>query len=203
MLPALFFSTDGGADHIAVAQTHRLAGRAVGPERQAKVIGGRVVHEVVGVDPQFARELERAGAEFRQMRVHRYVHFLGLVGRVVVEHQLDRLQHRDRARRTCIEVVAQRLFEHAVVDPLRALGDAGALDEELDRLRREAAPAQPDDGRHARVVPAVDEFLVDQLDQLALAHHDVGEVQAVELGLARQQEEVGLALGRVRPAAAA
>ena len=54
-----------------------------------------------------------------------------------------------------------------------------------DRLRRVAAPAQPHQGRHARVVPAADIALLDQLQELALAHHRVGQVEAGKFVLLR------------------
>ena len=38
---------------------------------------------------------------------------------------------------------------------------------------------------HAGIVPAGDESFLDELQQLALAHHGVGEVEAVELDLPR------------------
>ena len=128
------------------------------------------------------------------LRVHRQLHVFGQADGIVVEHELHRLQHRGGARRARVEIVAQRLFEQAVVDPLRLLLTPVRSAEELQALRRVAAPAQADDGGHARVVPAVDVLLLDELDQLALAHHHVGEVEPVELVLVRQQERVGLAL---------
>ena len=56
-----------------------------------------------------------------------------------------------------------------------------------------AAPAQADDRRHARIVPARDVLLDDELQQLALAHHRVGQVEAGELDLlrARRHRQVG------------
>ena len=57
--------------------------------------------------------------------------------------------------------------------------------EVADGLGRVAAPAQAAERRHARVVPAATWPSVDQPQQLALAHHRVGEVQARELDLPR------------------
>src|SRR5581483_4189598 len=63
--------------------------------------------------------------------------------------------------------------------------DADAIAEGADGARRIAAPPQPREGRHARVVPAVDEAALDELEQLALADHRVVEVEAGELVLMR------------------
>jgi hypothetical protein len=121
------------------------------------------------------------------MRMHgRRAGFLE-VFRIVVDHELQRIEHADRTRRLVVEVVAQRAFEHAHVDPRVDLRHADPLAEQLDALRREAAAANPDDGRHARVVPAVDVAFGHQLQQLALAGDRVGEVQAREFDLLRQR----------------
>ena len=73
------------------------------------------------------------------------------------------------------------------LDLVRAvdLGDADVAGEITDRLRRIAPTSEPADGGHAGVVPAVDVAFLDELQQFALAHHRVGEVEASELGLAR------------------
>ena len=55
----------------------------------------------------------------------------------------------------------------------------------MNRFRRVAAAAHAHQGRHARVVPAVDDVLFHQLAQLALAGDDVGQVQAREFELVR------------------
>jgi hypothetical protein len=55
------------------------------------------------------------------------------------------------------------------------LGDADAGGELARRaLGGNAAAAEAGERRHARVVPAGDDLLGDELEQLALAHHRVG-----------------------------
>ena len=80
-----------------------------------------------------------------------------------------------------------RRVDHAV-----GLGDADDVAEGADRPRRVAAPAQAGEGGHARVVPAVDVALLDELQQPALGEHGVGQVEARELDLvgARREAEV-------------
>ena len=48
-----------------------------------------------------------------------------------------------------------------------------------------AAAAHADERGHARIVPAADVLLLHQLEQLALAHHRVAEIEPRELDLAR------------------
>ena len=67
---------------------------------------------------------------------------------------------------------------------------------QAEALGRVAAPARADQRRHARVVPAVDVLFFDQLHQLALGEHDVGEVQARELDLLRQRALQQAAFGQ-------
>ena len=86
-----------------------------------------------------------------------------------------------------LRCVALAVFEHAVVDPAVGLGHADPLGEAAEAFGRVAAAARADEGGQARIVPAVDVLFFDQLDQLALGEHDVGEVEARELDLLRQR----------------
>ena len=52
-------------------------------------------------------------------------------------------------------------------------------------LRRVSAPAQSGEGRHARVIPAADMSFLYQLQQLALAHHRIGQIEPGKLDLLR------------------
>ena len=73
----------------------------------------------------------------------------------------------------------------ADVDDAVGLGDADALDEVADRLRRHAAPAQAGQRRHARVVPARHVAAAHQLGQHALGQDRVAHVEPRELVLPR------------------
>ena len=107
--------------------------------------------------------------------------------RVVVDDELDRVEHGDPALGARVEVVAHRRLEQRDVDPRIGARHADAVVEQAEALRREAAPARADDRRHPRIVPAVDVALVDELEQLALRQHDVGQVEPRELVLVRQR----------------
>ena len=90
-------------------------------------------------------------------------------------------------RRSAVLLSTSRIaeLEHADIDHAVGLGDADALDEIADRLRRHAAPAQAGERRHARIVPAGDMAAAHQLGQHALGQHRVGEVEPRELVLPR------------------
>ncbi len=114
-----------------------------------------------------------------------HFHFFDLIHRVIREHQLQRAQHRHRPRRAAIEIFPHAVLEQADVDDVLFLRHADARAEVANRFRGEAAAAQPGHGRHPRIVPAVDVLLLDQLQQLALAHHRVVQVETRELVLTR------------------
>src|SRR2546423_6656193 len=56
-----------------------------------------------------------------------------------------------------------------------------------DRAGGDPAPAKSRNRQHPRIVPAVDEIFVHELDELALAHHRVGKIEPREFDLARHR----------------
>ena len=72
------------------------------------------------------------------------------------------------------------------------LGDPDGFAEIPNCGRRIPTAADSGEGRHARVVPALDVSLIDQLEQLALTHDGVVEIQAGEFDLtgARGNREI-------------
>ena len=166
-------------DEVGVAQPHLLA------RRQSEELLGRVLHEVVALDPQLAREADLARARACVLRVVDGFQLLRLALRIVLDHHLERPQHGHAPQRAFVERLAHRELEHAGIDHAVGLGDADALDEIADRRRRHAAPTQARNRGHARIVPARDVPAPHQLRQHALGQHRVGHVQPRELVLAR------------------
>jgi len=115
----------------------------------------------------------------------RQFEMIDLVFRVVGDHDFQWTQHAHGARSVRVEVLADAELEHAIVD--HAIGAVGAdhLAEIADRRRGVAAAAEARQGRHARVVPAVDVLFIHQLLELALAGDGVVQVQAAEFVLTR------------------
>ena len=89
------------------------------------------------------------------------------------------------ARGARVQVVADGIFEHFHLHTAVGLVHTDTRREEADALGRVAAPAQPGDGRHARVIPTADEPFFHQLQQLAFAHDRVVEHQPRKLVLVR------------------
>src|SRR5205823_1077448 len=71
------------------------------------------------------------------------------------------------------------------VDDVFLPGNADALTEVAEGLRRVPAAPQPADGGHARIVPARHQILLHELQQLALAHDRVIQIEPRELDLLR------------------
>ncbi len=84
-----------------------------------------------------------------------------------------------------VEEIADLELQQRDVGGAVELGDADAFAEIADGRGRVAAAAQAGDRRQARIVPAADVAFLDELQQLALAHHRVGEVEPREFDLAR------------------
>ena len=106
-------------------------------------------------------------------------------GGPVFQHDFDRIEHGHAARRLAVEEIADFEFQQRDIGGAVELGDADAFAEIADGRGGIAAAAQAGDRRQARIVPTADEAFLHELQQLALAHHGVGEVQPREFDLAR------------------
>ncbi len=67
---------------------------------------------------------------------------LDLAFRIILDHDLQRPQHRHAPLRRLVEVLANAEIQHADIDHAVGLGHADALDEFAHRFRRHAAPLQ-------------------------------------------------------------
>ena len=107
--------------------------------------------------------------------------------RIILDHDLERPQHRHAPLRRLVEMLADRELEHADIDDAVGLGDADALDEIAHRRGRHAAAAQARERRHARIVPAADMAAADQFREHALRQHRVSQIEPGELVLMRMR----------------
>ena len=92
-----------------------------------------------------------------------------------------------RRRRVPVQVVANGVFQDGHVGQAVELGHPEAGAETADGRRRHPAAAQAGDRWEAGIIPAADQALADQLQQLPLAHDRVAQAQAGELELVRQR----------------
>ena len=116
--------------------------------------------------------------------IHRF-EFFALAFRIILDHDLERPQHRHAPQRGLVEKLANAEFQHADIDHAVGFGDTDTLDEFADRSRRHAAPLQSGNGRHARIIPADDVAAAHQFGQDALRQQRVGQIEPRELILTR------------------
>src|ERR1700722_18286059 len=146
-------------DEISVAQPH------FGARRQPEELLGRIFHEVVLLDVEFAakRDFTRAGG--RIVRVIDGFELFRPAFRVILDHHLERPQYRHAPQRRLVEKFADAELQHADIDDAVGLGDPDTPNEFADRGRRYTTPLQAGDGRHARIVPAGDVAAADEFGQ--------------------------------------
>ena len=181
--------------HIAIFILHHLfAFNDVGvlephfaPGLQPKIFWRRHFREIRAVDEEFAAERNFARAGTRIFRVVDGLQFFHLVFRIICNDYLDRSQHRKPAGGVAIEFLADGVLEQGHVRHARIFCDPDVVGEIAQGARGHAAPPKAGNSRHSRIVPAVDEPVVHQLDQFPLAHDGVGKVEPREFVLMRER----------------
>ncbi len=168
------------ADDVGVFEAH-LAARA-----QSEILRRRRLQEIVAFDEQFVAERHLADAGAGIFGVVDGREFLDLAGREICDDDFDRTQHGQAAQGAPVQVFADGVLQHGDIGEAVVFGDADVVGEGAQGGGRDAAPAQAGDGRQARIIPAVDEFLMHKLEQLALAHDGVTQAETGELELAGQ-----------------
>ncbi len=164
---------------------------------EAEEFLGRVFHEVLALDVELAAEGHRVCTRAGLLGIVVHLDGLDAVFGIVGEHDLYGIHHGHHAGGDAVEVVAHGVLEQAHRVEGLILGVADGVDEVAYRGGGVAAAAQARDGGHAGIVPAGHQTLLDQREQLALAHHGVGEVEAVELYLAGAVALVGQLVDKV------
>ena len=84
------------------------------------------------------------------MRVHLFHVALG----IVIDHNLQRVQHGHHAGRALVQILADEVLQHRQFDDSVGARDSGRGDEIANRLRGIAAASQARKRGHAGIVPA-------------------------------------------------
>ena len=95
LAPRIFVATRA-LDDVAIAQSHLVA------RKQPEITFGWRFHEVFPFDPKLAREGKLALAPIRLLRVIGRFAFFNPVVRIVIDYELERIEHRDAPRRDLI-----------------------------------------------------------------------------------------------------
>ena len=102
---------------------------------------------------------------------------------IVGDHHLHRVKNGTDTDSTTVQVITDGTFKKGHIVEGIQFGVTDFIDEVHDTLRTVASATEPTDSRHAGIIPAVDELLIDQCQQITLRHQGVVQVQFVELCL--------------------
>ena len=170
--PILVLDNIGATHNIGIAQPN-LTARCHAEEAFRRFPG-----KVILLDVDFTCEAYRPTAHFRLLRVIGGLKLIDLIYGIIVYDHLKRPQHRQNPWSPLIQILTNAFLKNRHIDPGIAPANADAVTEVANRLGWVSATTYAHQGRHTRVIPAVDNLLVDQLMQLALAHHRIGQVQS-------------------------
>ena len=144
-----------------------------------------VLHEIGLLDPELTTEgnLSLSGALI--LGVVDGIELFGFTLGVIVDDHLQGPEHTHAPLGAAVQLIAEAVLQEGDLLGVVAPGHADPFAEGADRGGSVTPPPQSADRRQARVVPALDLPPLDQLEQLALAHDGIGQVQAGEFDLLR------------------
>ena len=155
---AIFVCVITGAGHqVGLVQPYLVA------RVQTAVFLDGLGHKVVPLNVQLPAKGHGALAVFRVVRVVFHFQGLGLVLRVVVDHQLNGVQYRHGSGSGGVQVLPYAGLQQGKVHHAVRLGYADALAEVPYRLRRIAPAAHTAEGGHTGIIPAADNAVLHQL----------------------------------------
>ena len=145
----------------------------------------RIFAKVLLLDIKHAAEGHLASSCVCVFRVVDRIQFFALSFRIVFDHNSQRTQYGHDALRAFVEIIPDRVFELRDIDNRIPFGHTNRVAEIPNCFRCIPAPAQAAQCRHARIVPAVNESLRHQCEQLSLAEHGVTQIQSCKFNLNR------------------
>jgi len=160
----------GAGDEVSVSQANFTAGS------EAIEFLRRLLHKVILLNVQLTREGDFACAGGGIFGIVDGVKLFGFAFGIIVDDHLQRSKYRHYAGGGLVKVFAETVLKQGDIDGAVEFVDADEFAEVEYGLWRIAAASQAANGGHSRVVPAPDAALPDELAELALAHHGVGEV---------------------------
>ena len=168
----------GASDEIRIAQPHLTT------RREPVKLLGRVLHEVITIDVELARERQLARTRERHIvRIIRRVQFVDFALGVIRDDHLHRIHHAQHARHDHVEIVANGMFEHADLHPLPVARHTRCIGKGANGIGTHATATHTGDRGHARIIPPVHMSIVHQAQQLPLAEHRVVDLQSRKLDL--------------------
>ena len=170
-------------DHLLAGDQAGVAQPYLPARGQAEPLLGGVLAEVVLLHIEHPGEGHLAAAPGRILRVKGGLEDLHLVCREVLNDHAQRAQHPHHAGRGGVEFFPDSVLQQGHVHHPVPLGHPDAVTELANGRWRVSPPPETGEGGHAGIVPAADQPLLHQGEQLALAQHGVAEVEPGELEL--------------------
>ena len=159
---------------------------------EAEILLRGLDHEILPLDVQLPLKRKLAHSQFFVLQVIGYIQVLSFSLRIVVNHQLDGIQHGHHAGTFHLQILTDAVLQHRIVHRALALGHTAHLHKHLDGLRRKSSPSQRRDRHKAGIIPSVHNALLHQLLDVALASHHVGQVELGKLNLAGRRVKLTL-----------
>src|SRR5690554_7201040 len=150
---------------------------------QAEILLGRLFHEVVALDVNLATEGQFTGAHRFVLGVVHGFHHLHLSLGIVGNDDFHRVEHSIYAHGPLVEVLAHTVLQQGNVDHIVAPCHTHAVGKHANAFGGVAPAAQARNGGHTGIVPARNDALLHQFEQLALTHYGVVEVEAGKFDL--------------------
>ena len=114
------------------------------------------------------------------------VEFLEVVFGNVGDDHLNRAQDSEAALGVAVQIVTNGVLEHGDISEAVVFSDTDMVGKTAEGAGGNTTPAQAADGGHPGIVPAADQILLHQLQELAFAHDRITEIETGKLILVRQ-----------------
>ena len=157
-------------DNVRVFESHFAA------RSQPKIFRWRCFHKIIAVDEKLAAEWNFACPGICIFRIIDGIQLFDPTFRIIGQHNFYWPQHSEPAAGGAIEFIAHRVLKQGHVGHARVFRDTNVVSERAQRTRCHPAPAQTGNREHARVVPAVHEFVVHELNEFSFAHNRVSQI---------------------------
>ena len=179
-ISVFIFLTSGTGDKICVHQAHFIA------REHTEVLSWRNFHKVFPLNIQLPSKGNLTASEGFIFQIVRHLQHLRLIFRIVVNHQLHRIQNRHHTGTLHFQVFTDTVLKHRIIHRAVRLGNSAQINQHLDGFRSKAAAAQSGDGRDSRIIPSIYHLVLHQLLDITFSRHHIGQIHFCELNLARR-----------------
>src|SRR5690554_1244003 len=172
---------------LLTADDARPAKADLTPRSEAEEFFRGILHEIIALDEDLTSENKLPRSSRGVFGIFGELHFEALILAKLVDDHLEATKHGHPTVCRSVQLLSNFVLEQPDIDHPIAPRDTDAIAEISDRRRRDPAPPHPSEGRHPRIVPAVDMPALDEDRETALAQDRIAKVQPRELDLTRRR----------------